>query len=105
VIAYGVAERRREIGIRLALGAQRHQVLALVVRGGLRLTAIGVVAGSAIAALLAQRAASLLFKEPPLDPVVYAGVAGVLLLVAVVATWVPASAAARVDPSVTLRSD
>jgi ABC-type antimicrobial peptide transport system permease subunit len=105
VIAYGVAERRREIGIRLALGAQRHQVLGLVVRSGLRLTAIGVVAGSAIAALLAQRAVSLLFQEPPLDPVVYAGVAGVLLLVAVVATWVPASAAARVDPSVTLRSD
>jgi len=105
VIAYGVAERRREIGIRLALGAQRHQVLGLVVRSGLRLTAIGVVAGSAIAALLARRAASLLFREPPLDPVVYAGVAGVLLLVAVVATWVPASAAARVDPSVTLRSD
>ncbi|HEY6222282.1 MAG TPA: FtsX-like permease family protein, partial [Gemmatimonadales bacterium] len=105
VIAFGVAERRREIGIRLALGAQRRQVLGLVVRGGLRLIAIGVVAGSAIAALLAQRAASLLFKEAPLDPVVYAGVAGLLLLVALVATWVPASAAARVDPSVTLRSD
>jgi predicted permease len=105
VIAYGVAARRREIGIRLALGAQRHQVLALVVRGGVRLTAIGVVAGSTIAALLAQRAASLLFKEPPLDPMVYAGVAGVLLLVAVVATWLPAARAARVDPSVTLRSD
>ena len=105
VIAYGVAERRREIGIRLALGAQRHQVLGLVVRSGLRLTAIGVVAGSAIAALLAQRAVSLLFQEPPLDPVVYAGVACVLLLVALVATWVPAAAAARVDPSVTLRSD
>jgi hypothetical protein len=105
VIAYGVAQRRREIGIRLALGAQRHQVLGLVVRGGLRLTAVGVVVGSAIAALLAQRAASLLFKEAPLDPVVYAGVAGVLLLVAVVATWLPAARAARVDPSVTLRSD
>ncbi|HET9709165.1 MAG TPA: ADOP family duplicated permease [Gemmatimonadales bacterium] len=105
VIAYGVAERRREIGIRLALGAQRRQVLALVVRGGLRLIASGVVAGSVIAALLAQRAASLLFKESPLDPLVYVGVAGVLLLVAAVATWLPATAAARVDPSVTLRSD
>jgi predicted permease len=105
VIAYGVAQRRREIGIRLALGAQRRQVLGLVVQGGLKLVLIGVVLGSGIAAVLARRATSLLFRESPWDPVVYGCVALVLLLVAALATWVPATAAARVDPSVTLRSD
>jgi hypothetical protein len=105
VIAYGVVQRRRDIGIRLALGASRTHVLGLVVRGGLRLVAIGIGLGSLIAVLSARRVAPLLFHESPTDPVVYAGVAVVLLCVALLATWVPASTAARLDPNITLRTD
>ena len=105
VIAYGVAQRRREIGIRLALGASRGNVLGLVVRGGLRLVVSGILLGGIVAMLVAKRVEPLLFHESATDPTVYAGVAGLLLLVALVATWVPAVAATRVDPNVTLRAD
>jgi len=105
VIAYGVIQRRRELGIRIALGAPRGNVLGLVVRGGLQVVVIGICLGSVIAAGAAKRAEPLLFHESATDPAVYAGVAGVLLLVGLVATCVPAFAAARVDPNVTLRAD
>jgi len=80
-------------------------VLGLVVRGGLQVVVIGICLGSVIAAGAAKRAEPLLFHESATDPAVYAGVAGVLLLVGLVATCVPAFAAARVDPNVTLRAD
>ena len=105
VIAYGVAQRRREIGVRIALGASRSHVVSLVVRGGLRLVIAGIVLGDSIAAFAGKWSGSLLFNESPTDPAVFAGVAGLLLLVALIATALPASSAARVDPNITLRAD
>jgi predicted permease len=105
VIAYGVAQRRREIGVRVVLGATPRSVVALVMRGGVRLVAVGTLLGTAIAALTAPRIADLLFQEQPTDPLIYCGVASVVMVVAVVATALPALAAARVDPSLTIRMD
>jgi predicted permease len=105
VISYGVAQRRREIGVRLALGASATSVVRLVVRGGVRLVGIGILLGSAVALLAGRGIAALLFQETPNDPVVYLAVAGVLVLVSIVATVVPGLMAARVDPNVSLRTD
>lgn len=105
VIAYGVEQRRREIGVRLALGARQAQVVRLVLNGGLRLVGSGLVLGSVIAIIAGRWVASLLFNEPAADPLVYGGVAVVLVVVALAATTIPALNAARVDPNVTLRAD
>jgi ABC-type antimicrobial peptide transport system permease subunit len=105
VIAYGVEQRCREIGVRLALGARQEQVVRLVLRGALQLVGGGVLLGSAIAIVGGRWVAGLLFNEPATDPVVFGGVAFVLVTVAIAATTVPALAAARVDPNVTLRAD
>jgi len=105
VIAYGVAQRRQEIGVRIALGARRSHVVRLVVRGGVRLVIAGVAAGSLVALWAGKWVAALLFRESATDPLVYAAVAIVLVGVALVATAVPAYAASRVDPNVALRAD
>ena len=105
VIAFGVAQRRQEIGIRIALGAPRGHVMRLVVRGGLRLVVAGIVAGSLIALWAGKWVATLLFRESPGDPLVYGAVAAVLVTVALVATAIPAFVASRVDPNVALRAD
>jgi predicted permease len=105
VIAYGVAQRRREIGVRIALGASARSVVTLVMRGGVRLVAVGILLGTATAALVAPRISELLFQEHPTDPLVYLTVATVLLSVAIVAMVAPALAAARVDPNLMLRTD
>ena len=105
VIAYGVAQRRQEIGVRIALGASSGSVANLVVRGALRLVVIGVALGSLIAVWGGKTSAALLFDESPTDPVVYGAVAAVLIVVSLVATAVPALGAARVDPNVVLRGD
>ena len=105
IIAYGVEQRRREIGVRLALGARQSQVVRLVLNGGLRLVGSGLVLGSVIAIVAGRWVASLLFNEPATDPMVFGGVALVLILVAFAATTIPALNAARVDPNVTLRAD
>ena len=105
VIAYSVAQRRRELGVRLALGAQPRQVIRLVLRGALRLVSGGVVLGSAIALIAGRWIAHLLFQEPVADPVVFGAMALLLVVVAVAATAFPALAAARVDPNVALRAD
>jgi hypothetical protein len=105
VIAYGVAQRRQEIGVRLALGASTIHVVRLVVGDGLRLVVVGVLFGSAVALFASRWVAALLFQESPSDPVVYTIVATVLLVVAVLATAGPAAGAARVDPNVALRAD
>jgi putative ABC transport system permease protein len=105
VLAGAVAERRREIGVRTALGATQRAILALVLRQGLSLTAAGAVIGLGAAALLTRAIDDLLFQVPRLDPVTYAGVTLLMALVAGVACWVPARRAVRVDPVAATRGE
>ena len=98
VVSYGVAERTREFGIRMALGSTPGQVEALVIRGGIKTALIGLAAGMAGAAVLASALRTLLFGVAPLDPGVIAGVAALLLTVALIANYVPARRATRIDP-------
>lgn len=90
LIAYSVVQRTREIGIRLAIGATQANVLALIVGGGARLAAVGVIIGLVGAVALTRLMHSLLFDVSPLDPIAIAGAAAVLFAVAAFASWVPA---------------
>ena len=103
LIAYGVAQRSREIGVRIALGAEARDILAHVGAGALRLTAIGIVFGVIGAALFARLLTSMLYRVSPSDPSTYVLVSLALLVVALTAAWMPSWRAARVDPSVALR--
>ena len=105
VLAFDVAQRTRELGLRTALGAPVERLLAMVVARGMRITALGIATGLALAALLAPRAESLLFGVEAWDALTYFGVAAVLLLVALVASWGPAWRASRVDPNVALKAE
>ena len=105
VLSYIVAERRREIGIRMALGAHQSNVLAEVMRQGLLLAGIGIAIGLAGAIAVNQLIASLLFGVQPTDPATLASVMGAILTVAAVACWLPAWRASRVNPSAVLRAD
>jgi len=105
VIAYSVVQRRQEIGIRIALGAQRSQVLRLVLSGGLKLVAVGVGLGLLGALALTRLLRTLLYGVSAHDPLVFAANAALLLGVAVLACALPALRAARVDPIATLRTD
>ncbi len=105
VLSGSVAERTREIGVRSALGATQSQILALIVREGMGLTAVGVAIGLAGAVAASRALVTLLFGVSRLDPVTYAGVVVLLAGVSALACWIPASRAARVDPSITLRSE
>jgi predicted permease len=105
VAAFSVAQRTREIGIRMALGAERSNVIALVLREGLRLAAWGVAVGLAISAAAAQLLASLLYGISTLDPGTFGGIAALVLAVAAAASLIPARRATRVDPVVSLRCD
>ena len=105
VIAGSVAERTREIGVRVALGATPLGILGLVVRQGLLLTAFGIVVGIAGAVVATRGLATLLFGVTTLDPVTYAGVIALLVAVSLVACWAPARRATRVDPTVALRTE
>jgi len=105
VLSYMVAERRREIGIRMALGADQSSVMGQVMKQGLTLTTIGSVAGLAGAFALNRLIASLLYGVQPTDPATMAAVIATITLVAAVACWLPAWRASRVDPNVVLRDD
>jgi putative ABC transport system permease protein len=102
VMAYSVAQRTHEIGIRMALGAQRSDVLGLVVRQGMTLAAIGVVAGLAGAFSLTRVMASLLFNVRPDDPTTYLVISFLLIVVAFLACYLPARRAAKLDPVIAL---
>jgi len=105
LIAYIVSWRMREFGIRLALGAQRWQIVQRVLRQSLLLALAGSAAGLVAAALTGQIMRSFLFEVQPLDPATYAAVAALMTLLALAAAWVPAQRAARVDPIKTLRAE
>jgi ABC-type antimicrobial peptide transport system permease subunit len=105
VLSYMVAERRREIGIRMALGAGQRNVLSDVLKQGLTLTTIGIVVGLAGAFALNRLIASLLFGVQPTDMTTMVAVVATITLVATVACWLPAWRASRVDPNVVLRDD
>jgi ABC-type antimicrobial peptide transport system permease subunit len=103
VLAFVVSRRTHEMALRLALGATPGNVWRLVVGGGLKLAAMGIAAGVALALVLTRTLGTWLFGVAPTDPLTFAGVALALALVAVVASAVPARRATRVDPMVSFR--
>jgi ABC-type antimicrobial peptide transport system permease subunit len=105
VIAYVAMQRTREIGIRMALGAQTGDVRRLFLRHGLLLTGAGIAVGIGVALALTRVMSALLFGVSPIDPVTYVAVAASLATVALLATYLPARRASRVDPIVALRAD
>jgi ABC-type antimicrobial peptide transport system permease subunit len=105
VLSYIVAERRREIGIRMALGAARTRVVTTILSQGLLLTTIGLMSGLAIALSLNRLLASLLFGVQPTDTVTFTAVIAIMTSVAVVACWLPARRASRIDPMEALRHE
>ncbi len=105
VISYSVAQRTQEIGVRMALGASKGQVLLLVVGQGLRLASLGTVLGLAISVGLAKVVRSLLFEVNPVDPLTFATMAAVLIGAAVLASGIPAARATRIDPVRALRHE
>lgn len=104
VIAYSVAGRAQEIGIRMALGATGGEVLGMVLRQGMVLVAVGAVIGAAGAALLGQSLGAVLYGVSAVDPIAFGGAFVVLAVVSSLANWIPARRAARLDPAATLRS-
>jgi predicted permease len=103
VLAYTTASRTHEIGIRLALGAEKHDVLGLVIRMGVSLVGAGIVLGIIVSLVVARVIATQLWGVSAYDPVTLTSVAALLLITGIVACWVPASRASRVDPLVALR--
>jgi ABC-type antimicrobial peptide transport system permease subunit len=105
VLSYVVAERTREIGVRMALGAQAGRVQRMVVGQGTRVLVVGVVLGVVAAAASTRALRSLLFGVGALDPATFAAVAGGMVLVGLLAAWLPARRASRVDPIESLRGE
>jgi ABC-type antimicrobial peptide transport system permease subunit len=105
VIAYNVAQRRHELGVRLALGAAKAGIVRLVVTESVKFALFGLVMGCVVSLAGSRWVAPLLFKESPRDPAVFAIVTLVLLFVAIAASWIPALRAAGVDPKTALQSD
>jgi predicted permease len=105
VVSYGISQRTREIGIRMALGAQRREITALFVRQGFVLTVIGVVLGLTASAMTMRLLSSLLFHVSPVDPLNYASVTLLIVAVTWVACYLPSRRAASVEPVTALRSE
>jgi len=105
VIAYSVSKRTREIGIRMALGAQEGELTRMFVRQGLWLTLTGVAAGLVVALAAMRLMSSLLFEVTSVDPLTYAAVAAGLVATAALASWLPSRRAASVDPTEALHSE
>jgi ABC-type antimicrobial peptide transport system permease subunit len=105
VIAYSVSQRTREIGIRMALGAQTQNLTGMFVRHGLRLTGIGVGFGVVTSIVVMRLMSSLLFKVSPMDPFTYVAVCAGLLVPAWLASYVPSRRVATVDPVEALRTE
>jgi putative ABC transport system permease protein len=103
VMTYAVGQRAHEIGIRVALGAQRKNILVTILREGAGLAVVGVAIGSASALALSRALAGLLFGVRATDPATFVAVAALLLAVALAACYIPAQRAMRVDPMVALR--
>jgi ABC-type antimicrobial peptide transport system permease subunit len=102
-MTYLVTQQAADIGIRMSLGANRHDVLRLVLGHGIKLTGVGVGAGLLVAAFLTRLMASLLFGVSALDPIAFGGVAVLLTSVSIIACWVPALKASRLDPLAVIR--
>jgi len=105
VLAYDVSQRTREIGVRGAIGASREQIIGLILKQGLWKAGAGIVIGLVGALLLSRSITTLLFAVKPTDPIVYVAVSAVLLLVALLASYLPARRAAAIDPLVALRDE
>jgi ABC-type antimicrobial peptide transport system permease subunit len=105
VLAQDVGQRTQEIGIRMALGALPRTVLALVLREGLFLTLLGLAVGIVGAVLITRTMRALLFGVSPTEPIVFGAIAALLLVVAILACWIPARRAMRLDPMDALRQD
>lgn len=105
VVAYVVEQRRHELGVRIALGARGFQVVALVLRGVLGITLAGVVLGALVSLAGGRFAEPLLFETSVQDPLLLAGIALLLLAISVIASWIPARRARKVDPMSALRDN
>jgi putative ABC transport system permease protein len=105
MVSYSVSQRTHEMGIRLAIGAERRDVLLLVLGHGARVALLGIAVGIAAALGLTRLMSNLLFGVSATDPLTFAGVAMLLTLVALVASYIPARRAMRVDPMVALRHE
>ena len=104
-MSYGVAQRTREVGVRIALGARRRDVLRLVLSSGLSLVGIGVGVGLVAALVFTRFLGSLVFGVSPVDPLTFAAAAALLTVVALAAHWIPVRRALRIDPASALRAE
>jgi putative ABC transport system permease protein len=105
VISYSTAQRKREIGIRMALGAQRAEAISTIMRQGFMIVGYGVATGVLMAALMGKLAGSFLVNVSPFDVATYATISILLAAIALLASFVPARKASRVDPAVVLRQE
>jgi putative ABC transport system permease protein len=105
VMAYSVSQRRHEIGVRMALGAQRSDIMKLILRQGLILIVFGIAIGVGGSSLLSRLLTSLLFGVSPFDPITFVGVLLGLIMVGMLACYIPALKATKVDPTIALKSE
>jgi ABC-type antimicrobial peptide transport system permease subunit len=105
LVSFTVSQRTTELGVRMALGAQRSEIVRLTLAGGLRLTAVGVAAGWLLSLAAGRLLSSMLFATSERDPLIFTAVPGALVAVAALASVAPALRAARVDPVIALRSE